>query len=86
MKEYISTGTTNMKRRGNNVIASHLALISGMTALVVLCIINPFLPGEYDRYAVALSTMAQVFGAFGLLPALIGVLWFMYEVRKRARL
>lgn len=85
MKEYISTGTMNTKRRGNNGIALHLALISGITALVVLCIIYPFLPGEYDGYAVALSTMAQVLGAFGLLPALIGVLWFVYEVRKRAR-
>lgn len=81
----ISTRATNIKKKGNHGIALHLALICGITALVVLCIIYPFLHGEYDGWAVPLSTMAQVFGVFGLMPALIGVLWFVYEVRKRAR-
>jgi hypothetical protein len=45
----------------------------------------PFLPGKYDGLAVPLSTMAQLFGAAGLLLVPIGVLWLVYEVRKRAQ-
>jgi len=86
VKEYINTEATNMKKRGKRGIALHLALISGIILLVILCILYPFLPGEYDGWAVPLSTIVQLFSVFGLLPALTGVLWFLYEVRKRARL
>lgn len=64
----------------------HLIRMVGITVLIVLCIIYPFLPGEHDGLAMTLSTMAQMFGALGLLlivPA--GVLWLAYESRKRAR-
>lgn len=52
---------------------------------MVLCMVYPFLPGEYDRLALPLSTMAQLLGAAGLLLVPIGVVWLVYEVRKRAQ-
>ena len=63
----------------------HFARIAGIVAFIVLCIIYPYLPGKYDGLAVPLSTMAQVFGAVGLLLVPIGVLWLVYELENRAR-
>ena len=56
-------------------IAIHLALIVGIATLLVLCVVYPFLPGGYDRLAVPLSTMAQVFGVVGLALVPGGLLW-----------
>lgn len=56
-------------------IAIHLALIVGIATLLVLCVAYPFLPGGYDRLAVPLSTMAQVFGVVGLALVPGGLLW-----------
>ncbi len=63
----------------------HLVRIGGITMLIVSCTFYPFLPGEYDGLAVALSAMAQTFGIVGLLFVPIGVLWLVYELRKRVR-
>jgi hypothetical protein len=63
----------------------HLVRMGGITMLLVLCMFYPFLPGAYDGFAVALSTMAQLFGTAGLLLVPIGVVWLIYEARKRAR-
>ena len=56
-------------------IATHLALIVGIAALLALCMVYPFLPGGYDRLAVPLSTMAQVFGVVGLALVPGSLLW-----------
>jgi hypothetical protein len=58
-------------------IATHLALIIGIATLLVLCMVYPFLPGGYDRLAVPLSTMAQVFGVVGLALVPGGLLWLL---------
>ncbi|MDZ7267575.1 MAG: hypothetical protein ONB48_19340 [candidate division KSB1 bacterium] len=63
----------------------HLARVGGITLLMGLCMIYPFLPGEYDVLAVPLSTMVQLLGAAGLLLVPIGALWLVYEVRARAQ-
>ena len=56
-------------------VATHLALIVSIAALLVLCMVYPFLPGGYDHLAVPLSTMAQVFGVVGLALVPGGLLW-----------
>jgi hypothetical protein len=63
----------------------HLVRIGGITLLLVLCMIYPFLPGKYDGLAAPLSTTAQIFSVAGLLLTPIGALWLADEVRKRAR-
>lgn len=63
----------------------HLAAIGVTATLVVLLTVYPFLPGSYDALAVAVSAMAQVVGAAGVLLIPIGVVWLIYECRKRAR-
>lgn len=63
----------------------HLGLMSGITALIALVVVYPFLPGGYDGLAVALSTMAQVFGVVGLLLVPVGVLGVVAEVWKQVR-
>lgn len=60
-----------------------LGRLGGITTLLVLCMLYPFLPGEHDAFAVALSTMAQLIGVVGLLLVPIGILWQVYEVKKR---
>jgi len=64
----------------------HLALIGGITTLIVLCMFYLASPGGYDGLAVILSATAQVFGIAGLLLVPIGALWLVYELRKRARI
>ncbi len=66
-------------------MALHLVRMGGIAALVVVCIIYPFLPGSYDSLAMALSTMSQAFGVLGLLLVPAGVFWLAYELRKRAQ-
>lgn len=63
----------------------HLVRLGGITLLIALCLFYPYLPGKYDGLGVGLSTMVQVFGTAGLLLVPIGVLWLVYEVRKRAQ-
>lgn len=53
--------------------------------LVVACMFYPFLPGNYDDLAVTLSFMAQLLGIAGLLLVPVGLLWLIYEIRKRAQ-
>ena len=66
-------------------MTSHLVRIGGLIMFVVLCTFYPFFPGEYDRFAVSLSAMAQAFGMVGLLLIPAGVSWLAYELWKRAR-
>ena len=47
------------------------AAIAGITLFTLL----PFLPGRYDRLAVPLSSITQLFGLTGLLLVPLGVLW-----------
>ena len=56
-------------------IAKQILIMSGITAILALSIVYPFLPGEYDSLATPLSIFVQIFGAFGLLLSLVGLLW-----------
>src|SRR5690606_28024588 len=60
----------------------HLAVLSGVSVLAALCILYPFLPGEYDRLALGLSTTVQAAGVAGLLFVPTGGLWLVYELQK----
>jgi hypothetical protein len=63
----------------------HLVQILGITILIGLCILLPFLPGEhdamvsYDPLAVALSTTVQLFGVLGLLLVPVGIFWLVFK-------
>jgi len=63
----------------------HLVVIGVITALIALCVAYPFLPGVYDGLAVALSSLAQVFGVVGLLLVPIGIPWFVYELKSERK-
>ena len=62
----------------------HLVRISAATLLIVACMFLPFMPGGYDRLAVTLSTMSQLFGMAGLLLVPLGAVWLAYELNMRA--
>src|SRR5688572_11586635 len=49
--------------------------ITAATAVIVLCTILPFLPGQYDSLAVPLSGMSQLFAKVGLLLVPFGAIW-----------
>jgi hypothetical protein len=55
----------------------HLALVLGAAALLALCMVNPFLSGEYDPVALPLSMVAQLLGVVGLAFVPIGALWLV---------
>jgi len=56
-------------------LIKHITLILALTVLLALGIAYPFLSGEYDQLAFAISTMIQVFGLVGLSFVPIGILW-----------
>jgi hypothetical protein len=64
-------------------MVAHIALIGGLTALLVLAVFYPYLPGPYDGLALPLSTMAQALGAAGVLLVVPGAAWLAYEFRRR---
>jgi hypothetical protein len=66
-------------------MVQHSIRIAGIISLLVLCIVYPFLPGEYDGLAVTLSVMSQLSGIVGLLLVPVGAFWLVYELRKQTR-
>lgn len=72
-----------MKAATHN-LATHVALIIGLATLLACATVYPFLPGRYDRLAVPLSAMAQVFGVVGLALVPGGVLWLAKPRRRFA--
>jgi hypothetical protein len=64
---------------------THLVRIILIILLIALCIVYPFLPGEYDSLAMPLSTIAQGFGVLGVLLVPVGALWLIAELRQRSR-
>ena len=64
---------------------AHIAMIGGLTALLVLAVFYPFLPGSYDVLALPLSAMVQASGLVGVLLVPVGIAWLAYELREQAR-
>ncbi|QOJ16117.1 MAG: hypothetical protein HRU76_00220 [Phycisphaeraceae bacterium] len=64
-----------------------ILLLCLVVVLAVLVVFYPFLPGQYDASAVALSMSTQVAGWIGLvLLTPIGMVWLVHELRRRAAL
>ena len=63
-----------MKASKYNMVR-HISLLIFLTALLALGITYPFLRGDYDRLAIPISNMIQVFGLVGLTLVPIGILW-----------
>lgn len=63
-------------------IATHITLLLVLTAFIALGIAYPFLSGDYDRLAVPISTMIQVFGLAGLGLVPVGALWLLIPKYK----
>ncbi|PVD49403.1 hypothetical protein DC498_25175 [Terrimonas sp.] len=55
-----------------------------LTTLLALGIAYPFLSGDYDRLAMPISTMIQVFGLVGLALVPVGVLWLVIPKHRFA--
>ena len=55
----------------------HITLLIVLTIFLTLGIAYPFLSGDYDRLAIPISTMIQVFGLVGLVLVPVGVLWLV---------
>lgn len=66
-------------------MTSHLVRIVAITVFLVLGILHPYMPGNYDKLSVALSLMIQAFGAVGLLVVPVGLVWLRHELKKRTR-
>lgn len=62
-------------------VAGHVALIGGIATLLAFSTVYPFLPGRYDKLAVPLSTMVQVFGVVGMALVPVGAVWLMVPRR-----
>ena len=64
-----------------NSLITHMIIICGAIAIMMLIVIYPFLPGEYDPFAMPASTTIQLFGGAGLLLVPVGMLWLVREIR-----
>jgi hypothetical protein len=63
----------------------HFVRMGIVASLLGVGTVYPFLPGDFDGLAVALSTTAQSIGVLGLLLVPIGIPWLIYEVRKQVK-
>ena len=64
----------------------HSIRIVTILVLVVLIMVYPFLPGQYDALAFCFSTVAQLLATVGLLVVPLGIVWLVYEFWKRGRI
>lgn len=64
-------------------ITLQIAGILGSLALLVLCMLYPYLPGDYDPNAAPLSTMIQAFGWAGLPAAALSLFWYILSAHRR---
>ena len=64
---------------------THLVRIILIILPIALCVVYPFLPGDYDSLAMPLSTIAQGFGVLGVLLVPVGALWLIAELRQGSR-
>lgn len=53
----------------------HIFMFAFLTALLAVGTVYPFLRGDYDRLALPISHMIQVFGLIGLALVPVGLLW-----------
>lgn len=47
--------------------------------MLALGILYPFMPGEYDRLAMPLSTLIQGIGLLGMLFSILGLFWLIFQ-------
>ncbi len=71
-------------KMAKNEILKHILTLAATIAVISLCIVNPYLPGEYDRLAMPLSIVVQSFGLTGLILTWVGLLWLMMPQRHSA--
>ena len=62
----------------------HAARILVLVVLLIVCTTLPYLPGQYDRLAVPLSTAAQALSAAGVLLLPLACTWLAIELRHHA--
>ncbi len=63
-------------------LLKQVIIILGFSTLLLLCVIYPFLPSEYDRLATPLSATIQAAGAIGLLLTITGIIWLIFPKRQ----
>ncbi len=64
-------------------MTKHILTTISISALIILCMFLPFLPGRYDKLAVTLSFMTQLFSLASLLLVPLGLFWLWFEITKR---
>lgn len=64
-------------------IFNHVLCITGITAFLVLLMLYPFFPGEYDHLAFPVSMLVQITGILGLLLSVTGFLWILNPAKSR---
>ena len=55
----------------------------GILATLLLCIVLPFLPKDFDAIATQISLTAQTFSVIGLITCFPALLWLFNSVRNR---
>ena len=63
----------------------HSVRIAAITMLIIVIMVYPFIPGQFDILAFPLSMIVQLLATVGLLLVPLGALWMVYELRKQAR-
>lgn len=61
----------------------HVYWLLAMGLLTALCMVLPYLPGEYDALAWPLSMMAQAFAIAGSTLVPLGLVWLVYELKQK---
>jgi len=61
----------------------HFFQITAITGFIAICMFLPYIPGDYDGFAVTLSIMAQLSGIASVLLVPPGIIWLISEIKSR---
>ncbi len=61
----------------------HLAGVSALIVLLLVCLFLPFFPGPYDDLAATASGLARLVGLAGFPLAPLGAAWWIHEARRQ---
>lgn len=61
----------------------HLISLTVISIAIVLGIIYPFLPGQYEPFGITVSLLLQIFGIVGMLLVVVGIIWFAWGSNRK---
>lgn len=67
----------------NKNIIRQIFMMTGIVVALFLCIVAPFLPGDYDAVAIHISLVTQTLSVIGIITSIPAALWLYHSLKNR---